>query len=167
MKTLRGPRALARCLVVLALLLQGHGVAEDGASRSSIQTTMHAFFRALTSAFPWSLDEQQFQAPEHRQHILVALRALAQHAGQLDTHGQDVPQSFGTRGSRICSVLISASASWRKLRLRASPYQNALSWRWQLASLTPPSTPAKRSCAPRALRRLICGLWVSLRTISR
>jgi hypothetical protein len=95
MKTLRGPRAIARCLVVLALLIQGHAVAEDSASRSSIQTTMHLFFRALTSAFPWSLDEQQFQAPEHRQHILVALRALAQHAGQLDTHGQDVPQSFG------------------------------------------------------------------------
>src|SRR6266700_632648 len=95
MKTLRGPRALARCLVVLALLLQGHGVAEDGASRRSIQTTMHAFFRALTSAFPWSLDAQQFQAPEYHQHMLVALRALAQHAGQLDTHGQDVPQSFG------------------------------------------------------------------------
>jgi hypothetical protein len=56
---------------------------------------MHAFFQALTSALPWSLDAQQFQAPEHRQRIQAALRALAQHAGQLETHGQDVPQSFG------------------------------------------------------------------------
>jgi hypothetical protein len=38
---------------------------------------MHAFFQALTSAFPWSLDAQQFQAPEHRQRIHAALRALA------------------------------------------------------------------------------------------
>jgi hypothetical protein len=56
---------------------------------------MHEFFRTLTSAFPWSLEAQQFQAPEHRQQILAALRALAQRAEQLETHGQDVPQSFG------------------------------------------------------------------------
>jgi hypothetical protein len=56
---------------------------------------MHAFFQALTSTFPWSLDAQQFQAPEHRQRIQAALRTLAQHAEQLETHGQEVPQSFG------------------------------------------------------------------------
>jgi hypothetical protein len=56
---------------------------------------MHAFFQALTSVFPWSLDAQQFQAPEQRPRIQAALQTLAQHAAQLDTHGQDVPQSFG------------------------------------------------------------------------
>jgi hypothetical protein len=56
---------------------------------------MHAFFQALASVFPWSLDAEQFQAPEHRQRIHAALQALAQHAEQLEPHGQDVPQSFG------------------------------------------------------------------------
>jgi hypothetical protein len=56
---------------------------------------MHEFFQALISVFPWSLDAQQFQAPAHRQRIHEALRILAQHAEQLGTHGQDVPQSFG------------------------------------------------------------------------
>jgi hypothetical protein len=56
---------------------------------------MHGFFQALTSAFPWSLDAEQFQAPEHRQRMHAALRALAQHAEHLETHGQEVPQSFG------------------------------------------------------------------------
>jgi hypothetical protein len=87
--------AMARFLAILALLLQGRAVAEDSTPQRGIQTTMHGFFQALTSAFPWSLDEQQFQAPEYRQRIFEALRALAQYAGQLETHGQDVPQSFG------------------------------------------------------------------------
>jgi hypothetical protein len=87
--------ALARFLVMLLSLLQGQAVAQDSTPRSDIKPTMHAFFQALTSAFPWSLDAQQFQAPEHRQRILEALHALAQQAGQLETHGQDVPQSFG------------------------------------------------------------------------
>jgi hypothetical protein len=95
MNTLQRPMALVWFLVSLTLFLQGRAVAEDRATQSHIQTTMHAFFQALTSAFPWSLDAQQFQAPEHRPRIQEALRALAQHAGQLETHGQDVPQSFG------------------------------------------------------------------------
>jgi plasmid stabilization system protein ParE len=56
---------------------------------------MHAFFQDLTSVFPWSLDAQQFQAPAYRQRIQEALQSLAQHAEQFDTHGQQVPQSFG------------------------------------------------------------------------
>lgn len=92
MTTLQRPMAIVRFLVILALFLQGRAVAEDS---GGIQSTMHEFFQALTSAFPWSLDAQQFQAPEHRQRIQAALRTLAQHAEQLETHGQDVPQSFG------------------------------------------------------------------------
>ena len=99
MTTLQRPMAMPQFLVILTLLctllLQGRVVAEDSAPRSSVQTTMREFFQALTMAFPWSLDDQQFQAPEHRQHILEALRSLAQHAGQLETHGQDLPHSFG------------------------------------------------------------------------
>jgi hypothetical protein len=95
MQTRQRLMVMARFLAILILLLQGRAAAEDSALQHGIQATMHAFFQALTSAFPWSLDEQQFQAPEHRQRILEALRALAQYAGQLETHGQDVPQSFG------------------------------------------------------------------------
>ena len=95
MDTRRRPLVLAPFLVILTLFLSGRVMAEDSAPRGRIQTTMHEFFQALTSVFPWSLDAQQFQAPEHRQRIQAALRALAQHAEQLETHGQDVPQSFG------------------------------------------------------------------------
>src|SRR4029450_11941141 len=89
MHTRPRPMALAPFLVILTLFLSGQAVAEDSAPRGNIQTTMHEFFQALTSVFPWSLDAEQ------RQRIQAALRALAQHAEQLDTHGQDVPQSFG------------------------------------------------------------------------
>ncbi len=94
MKTLQRPIVIARFLVILTLLTQGRAVAEDRVPQSGIQTTMHAFFQALTRVFPWSLDEQQFQDPAHRQDILEALRVLAQQAGQLETHGQNGPQSF-------------------------------------------------------------------------
>ena len=94
MKTLRPLMAIARLLVLLTLLIQGRAVAEDSATRRGIQSTMHAFFEAVTRVFPWSLNEQQFQDPTHRQEILDALRVLAQHAEQLETHGQQGPQSF-------------------------------------------------------------------------
>jgi hypothetical protein len=55
---------------------------------------MQALFQALIQVFPWSLDAQQFQAPEHRQRIHEALRLLAEHTSYLETHGQDVPLSF-------------------------------------------------------------------------
>lgn len=99
MTTRQHSMALAQFVVILALLLttllQERAVAEESTPRGGVQATMHAFFRALTSAFPWSLDAQQFQAPEHRQRIHAALHALAQHAEHLETHGQEVPQSFG------------------------------------------------------------------------
>ena len=95
MQTLQRSMVMARFLVILLCLLQGRGVAQDSATRSTITPTIRAFFQALTSAFPWSLDAQQFQAPEHRQRILEVLRTLARQAEQLDTHGQETPQSFG------------------------------------------------------------------------
>jgi hypothetical protein len=94
MKTLQRPIVIARFLVILTLLTQGRAVAEDRVPQSGIQTTMHAFFQALTRVFPWSLDEQQFQDPAHRQDILDALRVPPQQAGQLETHGQHGRQSF-------------------------------------------------------------------------
>jgi len=49
----------------------------------------------LTSAFPWSLDEQQFQAPEHRQRDSCGPPHPRPAGRALETHGQDMPQSFG------------------------------------------------------------------------
>src|SRR5262245_39453506 len=95
MPTRPHPMALALLLILMTLCLHRQVMAGDSKPQQHIQTTMHAFFQALTSVFPWSLDVQQFQAPEQRQRIQAALEALAQHAEQLDTHGQDVPQSFG------------------------------------------------------------------------
>lgn len=94
MQTQHHLRALAPYLVLLTLSLQGRAIAEDNTPQRPLQTTMHAFFLALTGVFPWSLDAQQFQAPEHRQHIHEALQSLGQHAEHLDTHGQSLPQSF-------------------------------------------------------------------------
>jgi len=95
MHTRPRPMALTLFLSILTLFLHGQVVAEDRGPRGSIQTTMHEFFQALTSVFPWSLEAQQFQGPAQRSRIQGALNLLAQHAEQLDTHGQDVPQSFG------------------------------------------------------------------------
>jgi hypothetical protein len=53
---------------------------------------MRDIFQALITVFPVSLDAQQFQDPAQQPRLLVALRILAQHAGQLASHGQDVPQ---------------------------------------------------------------------------
>jgi len=91
----RHPMTFAPLLMLLTLCLHGHAGAGDTTPQQHIHTTMHAFFQALTSVFPWSLDAQQFQAPEQRQRIQAGLQALAQHAEYLNTHGQEVPQSFG------------------------------------------------------------------------
>ena len=95
MHTRPRPIALPLFLSILTLVLHGQVVAQDSTPPQPLQTTMQEFFQALTSVFPWSLDAQQFQAPEHRQRIQAALLALAQHAEQLGTHGQEAPQSFG------------------------------------------------------------------------
>ena len=87
--------ALTPFLCILTLCLHGQAVAQDSTPQQQLQTTMQAFFQALTSVFPWSLDAQQFQAPAQRQRIQEGLSLLAQHAEQLDRHGQEVPQSFG------------------------------------------------------------------------
>jgi hypothetical protein len=80
---------------MLTLCLHGQVAAGDSTPQQQLQTTMQAFFQALASVFPWSLDAQQFQAPAQRQRIQEGLSLLAQHAEQLDRHGQEVPQSFG------------------------------------------------------------------------
>ena len=118
MKILQRSMTLARCLVILTLLIQGRAMAEERAPQSGIQTTMHTFFEALTRVFPWSLNAQQFQDPPHRQKILDALRILAQHAEQLESHGQNVPQSFDFLRRSLAQ---SAPRCWAALRRRAVP----------------------------------------------
>ena len=48
MKTLQGSMILARCLVILTLLIQGRAMAEERTPQSGLKTTMHTFFEALT-----------------------------------------------------------------------------------------------------------------------
>jgi hypothetical protein len=83
------------CLLMLTVLIQGRGGAEEMPPTRPLQPTMQAIFQALTQVFPWSLDAQQFAAPGHRQRIHDALRLLAENTSALDAHGKDVPQSFG------------------------------------------------------------------------
>ena len=79
-------------LLSLLMLAPGHiGVAAD-APHSGLQGTMRDIFQALTAVFPVSLNVEQFQDPTQRTHILTALRALADHAGELTTHGPNVPR---------------------------------------------------------------------------
>ncbi|MBM3223352.1 MAG: hypothetical protein FJZ47_06085 [Candidatus Tectomicrobia bacterium] len=91
----RGTRTvLLTMLMCLSLQGQEPARAADSPQPQPLQPTMQAFFHALTTAFPWSLDAQQFQDPAQRPRILEALRALASNAAGLSSHGQDVPQSF-------------------------------------------------------------------------
>jgi hypothetical protein len=69
MHTRPRPMAHVPFLIILTLCLYGQAGVGDSTPQQPLQTTMHAFFQALTSVFPWSLDAQQFQAPEHRQRI--------------------------------------------------------------------------------------------------
>ena len=73
MHTRPRPMALAPFLVILTLCLSGQVGMGDTTPQQPLHTTMHAFFQALTSAFPWSLDAQQFQAPAQRQSIQAAI----------------------------------------------------------------------------------------------
>lgn len=93
-----GPRRHRRLLFLalgsLALWGTSPAFPADTTPAAGVQSTMQALFRALSSVVPWSLQEQQFQAPEHRQAILEALTVLAQNAAQLQSHTQDAPPSF-------------------------------------------------------------------------
>jgi hypothetical protein len=87
----RRPAVPLAVLLSLALLVpKPVGVVAE-TPPSGLQPPMRHIFQALTTVFPLSLNEQQFQDPAQRQRILEALRALSHHAGQLATHGQDVP----------------------------------------------------------------------------
>jgi hypothetical protein len=81
-------------LLLLTVCVQGRVSAADTPSQGDLQPTMRAIFQALTQAFPWSLDPQQFEAPEQRQRIQEALRLLAANTSALESHRQDVPLSF-------------------------------------------------------------------------
>ena len=81
-------------LLLLTVFVQGRVSAEDTSPTRDLQPTMRAIFQALTQVFPWSLDPQQFEAPEQRQRIHAALRLLAENTSGLETHRQDVPLSF-------------------------------------------------------------------------
>lgn len=80
--------------IMATMLMQGQGFAQEKTTESGVKATMQAFFQALTSVLPWSFDEKQFQDPAHRQDILEALGALAQHAESLQGHAQHTPHSF-------------------------------------------------------------------------
>lgn len=61
---------------------------------SPIQATMRQFFQTLTTIFPLSLQDKDFQDPAQRSHILETLQTLASHAEHLELHGQQVSLSF-------------------------------------------------------------------------
>lgn len=94
----RRPRGPLLMLLPALLCMSLHDHARVHAAETvppqPLQSTMQAFFQALTSAVTWSLDEQQFQHPENRPRMTAALQALAENAAGLATHRQDVPQSF-------------------------------------------------------------------------
>jgi hypothetical protein len=81
-------------MLMLLMLVHGRVGAEHTPPQHTLQPTMQALFQALTQVFPWSLEAQQFAAPEQRPRIQAALRLLAEHASELETHRQDVPLSF-------------------------------------------------------------------------
>ena len=78
-------------LLSLALCVPRSVNSTADAPPSDWQATMRDIFQALITVFPVSLDAQQFQDPAQHPLLLAALRTLAQHAGQLASHGQDVP----------------------------------------------------------------------------
>lgn len=81
-------------LVVLSCLTLRPAMAADTPQPWTLSVSMRAVFQALTRTLPWSLDIQQFQAPENRPQIQAALQVLADHTAELAVHGQKMPQSF-------------------------------------------------------------------------
>ena len=80
-------------LLLLTVRLQGR----VGASWTPPKVTCHprcAPSSSLLLRCSWSLDPQQFEAPEQRQRIQEALRLLAANTSALESHRQDVPLSF-------------------------------------------------------------------------
>jgi hypothetical protein len=69
-------------------------MAAHAATQNPTQASMRDIFEALSIAFIPSLNEQQFQAPANRQRIRKALGALAEHAAQIESHGQGVVPRF-------------------------------------------------------------------------
>lgn len=66
----------------------------DSDAKRDLRPTMHAIFQALTTAFPLSLDAQQFQSEKYRQSLHGALRNLTKNAAGLSQHGRHVPAGF-------------------------------------------------------------------------
>lgn len=93
MKLLQRVIVIALFLGCLALTLQAKGVM-SAESKPDIRPAMRSIFQALTTVFPLSLNEDTFQEPANRQQIQDALRALAQSATQLTSHGTSITPSF-------------------------------------------------------------------------
>ncbi len=88
-----------RAVVVAAAggLALGAGIAtaaDPPAAHPETRATMDQIFEALTTAFRDSLDEQRFQDPAHRKRVGAALRALADNAKRLQSHGRELNPSY-------------------------------------------------------------------------
>jgi len=88
-------RALVITLLLgcLAFTIQAKWVM-SAESQQDIRLAMRSIFQALTTVFPWSLNEDAFQEPTNRQQIQDGLRALAQSATQLTSHAAAITPSF-------------------------------------------------------------------------
>jgi hypothetical protein len=84
-------------LVGLAAFASWHSPATLDASelpQQAMQASMQRLFQTLTTVFPLSLSKTQFQAPENRQTIQIALAGLASQAEHLEHHGQGGSPTF-------------------------------------------------------------------------
>lgn len=86
--------AAVALVVWMVSVLARHPVAADEVPATDLRATMHEIFTALSTVLPLSLHEQQFRAAAQRQHILEALRTLANNAATLAEHSQALGPSY-------------------------------------------------------------------------
>lgn len=80
--------------LLLLLILPMPAWTADSDTASDLRPTMRTIFQALTTVFPLSLQQHQFQDKAHRPRIREALRQLADNAERLAGHGEQVPPHF-------------------------------------------------------------------------
>jgi len=121
MRTFQHKISSALFLIVLIFLSNMREAPADEL-KSNTQATMQEIFRALTEAFPLSLNEQQFQDPINRPRILSALHLLSKNAAKLDTHGRGLNLSFDSPRRSLVSNARDAVQLYEQGQYKASRF---------------------------------------------
>ena len=113
-------RSVVGALTLGILFMIAGEISAQRANPGDSVPTMRSLMRALASAFPMSLHQEDFRHPANRRAILLALEVLQENSEALESHGSDDSSSFHFLRKTLARDTRSAADSYREGRFEVA-----------------------------------------------